>query len=177
MIWDGDTAGGKAQGWGDCDDKPACKTKLNVAAGEGVAGSAALHFHGEGKKWLGMGWNWHGWWPKNAGTDISPYDTFRFSIRVVVDDPKNVPEPAGMTVSMRCSAGEKNSASVSLDKFLKNPGDGKWHEVEIPLNQFYKGKEGKEFDPRSAWELNLGTWASASRKFDIYLDNIAVTKK
>lgn len=177
MIWDGDTVGGKAQGWSDCDDKPKCKTKLGPVAGEGVDGSMALHFHGEGPKWIGMGWNWFGWWPKDAGIDISPYDTLTFSMRVVSPDPKNAPTPASMTVALRCSAGEKNSASVSLEKYLKNPADGKWHEVSVPLAEFYKGKEGKLFDPKSAWELNFGTWASNSRTFDVYLDNIAVAKK
>src|SRR5690606_2548697 len=110
MIWDGDTAGGKAQGWADCDDKPNCKTKLAAAAGEGVDGGMAVHFHGEGSKWLGMGWNWFGWWPEDAGTDISPYDTLEFAIRIEVPDPKQAPEPAGMTVALRCSAGQKNSA-------------------------------------------------------------------
>ncbi len=177
MIWDGETAGGKAQGWADCDDKPACKTKLGVASGEGVDGGAAVRFHGEGSKWIGMGWNWFGWWPKDAGIDISPYDTLRFSIRVVVTDPKHAPDPAGMTVGLRCSAGPKDSASVTLEKYLKNPGDGKWHEVEMPLAEFYKGKQGQAFDPKSAWELDLGTWAANPRTFDIYLDNIRVAKK
>jgi hypothetical protein len=177
MVWDGDSVGGSAQGWADCDDKPGCKTKIGIASGEGVDGGAAVHLQGEGKKWIGMGWNWHGWWPKDAGTDISPYDTLRFDLRVVVADPKHAPEPSGMTVALRCSAGEKNSASVTLEKSLKNPGDGKWHAVEIPLAELYKGKEGQEFDPKSAWEMNLGTWAADSRSFDIYIDNISVTKK
>ena len=79
--------------------------KLGVASGDGVDGSQAVHFHGEGSKWIGMGWNWFGWWPKDAGTDISAYDTLQFSIRVVADA-KNAPQPAGMTVALRCSAGE-----------------------------------------------------------------------
>jgi hypothetical protein len=176
VIWDGDTTGGSAQGWADCDAKPNCKATVGVADGEGVDGGKAVRFHGEGPKWIGMGWNWHGWWPKGAGTDISPYDTFTFSIRIVLDDPKQAPDPSGLSVALRCGKGEKNSANVTLEKYLKNPGDGKWHDVEIPLAQFYKGKEGQEFDPKSAWEINLSGWQSDPRKFDMYLDNIAVKK-
>lgn len=177
MIWDGDRTGGSAQGWADCDAKPGCKATVSVVDKEGVEGGKAVRFHGEGPKWIGMGWNWHGWWPKNAGTDLTPYDTFTFSIRVVVDDPKQAPDPSGLSVALRCSNGEKNSANVTLEKYLKNPGDGKWHDVEIPLQEFYRGKEGQEFDPKSAWEINLSGWQNDPRKFDIYLDNVGVAKK
>jgi hypothetical protein len=56
-------------------------------------------------------------------------------------------------------------------------GDAKWHEVEVPLAELYKGKEGQQFDPKTAWEFLLSTWASDTRTFDIYVDNIAVKKK
>jgi hypothetical protein len=82
-----------------------------------------------------------------------------------------------MNVGLRCGAGEKNSAGVTLERYLKNPGDGKWHDVEVPLSEFYKGKDGKAFDPHSAWEINLSSWQSDPRKFDIYVDNIRVEKK
>ena len=52
-----------------------------------------------------------------------------------------------------------------------------WHDVEIPLSEFYKGKEGKEFDPRSAWEMTFGAWSATPRNFDAYIDNITVYKK
>lgn len=177
LLWDGDTTAGTAKGWADCEDKGSCTTKLEVASDKGVNGSAAVHFQGQGSRWIGMGWNWFGWWPKNAGSDISPYDTLKFSLRVVVSDPNNAPQPAAMTVALRCSAGEKTSASVTLERYVQNPGDGKWHDIEVPLAEFYKGDPGKSFDPKSTWELNLGTWAPHNRSFDIYLDNITVLKK
>ncbi len=177
LVWDGDGTGNTAKGWADCEDKGSCTTKVEVASREGVNGSAAVHFQGKGARWIGMGWNWFGWWPKDAGSDISPYDTLKFSLRVVVPDPNNAPPPAATTVALRCSAGEKTSASVTLERFLQNPGDGKWHDVEIPLAEFYKGNEGQAFDRKTAWELNLGTWAPHDRSFDIYVDDITVLKK
>jgi len=177
LLWDGEDPKSTAKGWSDCEEKGSCTTKLEVASGEGVNGSAAVHFQGQGSRWIGMGWNWFGWWPKDAGSDISPYDTLTFSVRFVVPDPNNTPPPAALTVALRCSAGEKTSASVTLERYLQNPGDGKWHEIEIPLAEFYKGHEGEAFDPKSTWELNFGTWAPHQRSFDIYLDNITVLKK
>jgi hypothetical protein len=143
----------------------------------GIDGSAAIHFHASGPKWIGMGWNWFGWWPENAGIDIRPYDVLRLSVRFEVEKPEFAPEPAAVTVGMVCSNGKKSSSSVSLERYLKNPADGKWHDVEIPLSEFYKGKEGKEFDPKTAWELTFGTWAGNTRTFDAYIDNISVHKK
>lgn len=175
LLWDGDDPKSTAKGWADCEDKGSCTTKLEVQNGEGVNGSAAVHFQGQGARWIGMGWNWFGWWPKDAGSDISPYDTLTFSLRVVVPDPNNAPPPPMLTVALRCSAGEKTSSSVTLERYLQNPGDGKWHDIEIPLAEFYKGNTG--FDPKSTWELNFGTWAPHERSFDIYLDNITVLKK
>lgn len=177
VVWDGEGAGSSAKGWADCEDKGSCTTKVEIASGEGVDGSTAVHFQGKGARWIGMGWNWFGWWPKDAGYDISPYDTLKFSLRVVLPDPNAAPPPATITVALRCSNGEKTSATVTLERFLENPGDGKWHEVEIPLAEFYKGNEGQAFDRKSVWELNLGTWSPHDRSFDIYVDNITILKK
>ncbi len=177
LIWDGDSAGSKADGWADCDTKPGCKATVAMDSSGGVDGSAGLHFHASGPKWIGMGWNWFGWWPENAGIDISGYDVLRFSLRFDVPKPADAPDPSAVTVALVCSNGKQGSASVALDRYLKNPGDGKWHEVEIPLSEFYKGKDGQKFDPKTAWELTFGTWAGSTRTFDAYIDNISVHKK
>ena len=81
-----------------------------------------------------------------------------------------------MTVSLGCSAGKKNSANAQITKYAKDVMDGKWHEVKIPLKDFYKGKEGKEFDPHSAWEFRFSTWSPSPRNFTVYIDEIAVQK-
>jgi len=94
-----------------------------------------------------------------------------------VPDPTHPPVAAAMTVGLRCSAGGKASASVTLENYLQNPEDGKWHDVELPLAELYKGQVGQAFDPKSVWEFNLGTWDPNPRAFDIYLDDIAVFKK
>jgi hypothetical protein len=176
VIWDGDGGGIEGgQSWADCDKKPDCKAKLEAAPGVGRNGSMGLAFHAEGPQWNGFGWNWFGWYPETAGTDISPYQQMTFWIRVEAESPDKAPAPDGMAVSMGCSAGKKNSADAQVTKFAKKDVmNGEWHQVIIPLREFYKGKEGKEFDPRSAWEFRFATWSPSPRKFVVYFDEIAV---
>ena len=178
IIWDGDgggISGGKS--WADCDKKPDCKASAAMARKKGREKSSGLLFHAKGPAWNGFGWNWYGWWPEDAGTDISGYDDLVFWMRVEAESEDKAPVPGGMTVSLRCSKGKKTSNSVEVAKFAKNFTDGEWHKITIPLKEFYKGKEGAEFDPRSAWEFGMGTWSPSPRNFNIYFDDIAVEKR
>ena len=178
IIWDGDGGGIEGgKGWNDCDKKPECKTKLQAMPGAGKDGTTGLMYHAEGPAWNGFGWNWFGWYPETAGTDISEYDELTFWMRIDAESPDLAPEPGALTVLMGCSKGQKNSADVPLAKFADNLLDGKWHQVVIPLKEFYKGKTGKEFDPKTAWEFRLSTWAPSPRNFTVYFDEIAVHKK
>ena len=178
MIWDGDGGGIEGgQGWADCDKKPECKTKLEAIPGAGKDGTVGLRYHAEGPAWNGFGWNWFGWYPETAGTDISEYDNMTFWIRVEAESEELAPVPDSMNVLMGCSKGQKNTADVPVAKYADNLLDGKWHQVIIPLKEFYKGKTGKEFDPKTAWEFRLSTWAPSKRDFNVYFDEIAVHKK
>jgi len=171
-IWNGDTAGG-GQGWADCDKKDACKASIKPVVEAGVDGSMGLKFSADGPQWLGGGWNWFGWWPETAGTDISGYKTLVFDIKVVAESPNLLPEPGAVNITLGCSNGKKNSADISVQKYQKDFLDGEWHQVKIPLSELTKGS-GRELDLRTAWEFRISTWAANKRTFDIYLDNIAV---
>jgi len=177
VLWDGDGAGGGAQGWDACDGKPnsGC-SKVAAAPGTGVNGSNGLKLHGEGPGWLGMGWNLFGWYPENAGYDMTPYSHLTFQIRVEAKSAETAPEPGSVGVLLGCSKIKKDSATLSVEKFAKGFGDGKWHKVELPVSEFTKGT-GAGFDPQSMWEFRLGTWSGSPRNFDIYLDDIALEKQ
>jgi hypothetical protein len=175
LIWNGDGAGEGAKGWADCDKKPDCKAKLEPTPGAGKDGSVGLKFEGEGAGFVGMGWNWFGWWPETGGTDVSGEKTLTFSIRIVAPSPDVAPDLNGTTLSLGCSKGKKNSASVPLGAYAKDALDGKWHQVTIPLADLQKG-EGKELDLKTVWEFRVGTWAASPRKFEIYVDDIAFGK-
>lgn len=175
VIWDGDGAGDAAKGWADCDKKPGCKGTVAPTPGAGMNGSGGLKFHGEGPGWIGLGWNWIGWWPEDGGTDISQYKHLTFAIRVVSETPETAPDAGALNVSLRCSKGQKDSAAVTVKDHAPDVVNGEWHQVKIPLEEFYRGK-GEEFDPGTAWEFNLSTWSEATKKFDVFIDDIAVEK-
>ena len=174
VIWDGDGEGAGAKGWNSCDQAPACKTSLGPDSGSGVNGSNALKFHGEGPGWLGMGWNLFGWYPENAGIDISPYSHLTFQIRVDAKSAEAAPEYLGLALG--CSnKSAKDTADAPIDKFVKAFADGKWHKIEIPISALTKGA-GAKFDLTSFWEFRLHTWTGTPKNFDIYIDDIAVEK-
>lgn len=170
ILWDGEGAGASAKGWADCDKKPGCQGTIIPAPGQGVDGSTALHFHGEGPGWIGGGWNFLGWWPEDGGIDVSGYAKLSFSIKVVSESPDKAPDPGALNIALRCSKGKKDSEAVTIKNYAPDVLNGEWHKVEIPLGEFAK----EEFDPRTTWEVDLSTWANDPKKFDIYLDNFAV---
>jgi hypothetical protein len=172
-IWDSDKETGK--GWSDCDQKPSCKSAVSKEGGTTGSGSgeiAGVRWHAEGSGWAGMGWNWFGWWPESAGSDLSPYGTLTFQIRVVSKSPASGPDPAKLTAFLRCSNGKKETAAVPIGNYAANFADGRWHRVVIPIADLLQGK-GATFDATTAWELNLNHWSAAARDFDVYVDDIA----
>jgi hypothetical protein len=122
-----------------------------------------------------MGWNWFGWWPATAGTDVSPYGSLSFQIRVVSKSPDSGPDPATVTTVLRCSNGKKESAAVPVRNYAADFADGRWHRVVIPLTDLVQGK-GATFDLTTTWELGLNHWSPAARDFDVYVDDIAAEK-
>jgi hypothetical protein len=175
VVWDGDEVGTGAQPWESCDQKPTCQSKVTVEEGAGINGSKAVKFHGEGAGWIGMGWNLFGWYPPNAGADLGPYTQLTFQIRVDAKSDGAVPNIGYVAVLLGCSGNKFDSADAPIERFAKNYIDGKWHKVVIPISTFLKGK-GAKFDMHSFWEFRLSNWSGTSRKFDIYIDDIAAEK-
>lgn len=173
LVWDGDEHGGNAKEWANCNLKDACKSTLKTAPGEGVNGSVGLEWHVEGKDWKGFGWNWFGWWPENAGTDVSGYKNLSFWIRLRADDPKGVPELKDLSVFLAGSSkGNKDeTAQVALIGYIEDLSDEKWHEIIIPVSDLTKGK-GKDFDLTKTWEFRMGEYSMVPHNFTIFVDNI-----
>ena len=178
VIWDGEGGGLEGgKGWADCDKKgPPCKATLAPTPKAGKDGSSGLKFHAEGEGWQGGGWNWFGWWPETAGTDIRPYTHLTLWVKVSAKTPEQAPEPGALAFALGCSTGKKGTTSINLVKYEKNLLDGEWHQLTVPLADLYVGKEGQEFDPATAWEFRLNHWAGSLRNFDVILDNVAVER-
>lgn len=175
VIWDGEEVS-RGQGWASCDKQAeGCKSALAPTPGEGANGSSGLKLHGEGPGWQGGGWNWFGWWPENAGTDLTAYDELAFSVKVTAADKAKAPTPGGISLAFGCSLDKKNSSDAALGKYAANALDGAWHDVKIPLKDFFSGK-GAECDAHTAWEIRVSSWSGSPVNFDLVLDNITVEK-
>jgi len=179
MIWDGDGKGlTGGQSWADCSPKPGCKASFKLAPAKGRNESGGLAYHAEGKEWNGGGWNWLGWYPEDGGSDIRPYDELQFWIRLESASEDEAPGKEGFGVLLGCSSnGGKNTATAPIYKYADGDVyDGKWHHVVIPLADLYIGKEGQEFDPKTAWEFRITTWDPHPRDFTVYFDEISFVK-
>ena len=172
MIWNGDGAGVAAKGWAACDKKPDCRASLEALPGVGKDGSVGLAFAGEGPGFVGFGWNWFGWYPETAGTDVSAQKQLSFWVKLVPASTEQAPDLGGVTVSLGCSKGKKSSASAPFSEIDKEALDGRWHKVTVALAALQKG-DGKELDLKTVWEFRIGSWSTSPRKFEIYVDDIA----
>lgn len=176
MIWDGDNAGTGAKEWASCDQEPNCQSKAASTPGVGVDGSNGLKFHGEGSGFIGIGWNVFGWYPENAGVDLTPYTHLTFQIKVDMKPAADgTKDPGAAAVLLGCSRNKFDSAEAPIDKFMRGFTDGNWHKVSIPVAYFTKGI-GAKFDPTSFWEFRVRTWSGVKREFDIIIDDLAAEK-
>jgi hypothetical protein len=171
MVWDGDE-NSKGKSWADCSKKAAgCKSVVAPVEDAGRIGKG-LKFEVKGPDWAGFGWNWHGFYPENAGTDITGFDSLSFWIRVEAKDKAKAPDPANFKVVLSGSGNDKKESNeVVISDYVEDLFDGEWHEVIIPLSEFKKDK-GSAFDPRSAWEFRISTYASSPRDFTVFVDEI-----
>ena len=173
-FWDG----GKS--WASCDPKPQCQATLAAKSGVGVDGinveaAKGLEFHALGPGWAGSGWNWFGWWPPTAGTDLSSYRSLTFQIRVEAKSRDATPEPRTVEVRLACSNGKKTTARAMVHRYDGKFDDGKWHKITIPIADLSRG-EGAQFDWEKVWEFQLSTWSATARYFNVYIDKIAAEK-
>ena len=174
LAWDGeDRSAGK--GWASCSKKGECETSVEVDPKGGRTG-AALRFEARGPDWMGFGWNWHNWYPEDAGDNISSFKNLSFWIRVDAKDKASAPDPNSVMTWLSCSCKDKkeddrSTAQVKVADYAEDFTDGQWHEVVIPISSLLKDK-GQSFDKTSTWEFDIGTWSDSKRDFVIYVDEI-----
>jgi hypothetical protein len=174
MVWDGEDADTRARGWAACEEKESCLAQLTVKSGAGRNGSMGLELAAKGKKWIGFGWNWFGWWPDNAGTDISTYKSLRFWLKVSAEPGKQKPPRETLRVSLRGSSkgGKDATASVAVGDYAPALLDGEWHEIVMPLEPLFRG-DGETFDNEKAWELDFGAWTTDECEYTLAIDEVA----
>ena len=164
LVWNGDEA---AKGGGFNWPEKAGMTKP-VPTNEGArAGKAALKFHLEATLTGGFGWNWHGWFPKDAGSDINSMAVLLFAIRV-----DGAAKPTSLRVSLK-SNNAKASKEADLLAFCPAALDGRWHEVAVPLTAMLPGGE---LDLAKTWEIVIAASAKTEMTCDILLDELGFAK-
>jgi hypothetical protein len=160
VVWDGETKS-NAQCWAG--------GAIKVQGKEVHAGKQALAWTAKGAR-AHNGWNWFGWHPADAGTDISDYTNFVFWIKGA-----GAKKPPDIWVDL--VSNNKNSATqqIGIGKYCPNAFDGEWHEVVIPLKALYGDK--KDFGPKKTWELDISApWNDSVFDFVAYIDDIGFTK-
>ena len=93
VVFDGDKMGGNAKGWTNAPEG-----KASVAAQDKEvrrAGKKTVEFHAAGKAYMACGWNWCGWHPADAGTDVSGRKNLSFWAKVTGDK-----KPSQLTVEL-----------------------------------------------------------------------------
>jgi hypothetical protein len=139
----------------------------------GRGGSTGLEFVAKGKQWMGFGWNWFGWWPADAGTDVSKHEKLRFWLKVTVESGKRKPPPDAWTVGLVGSSksGKDATETIHLNDYVQGFLDGEWHEITVPIDQFRHGK-GLTFDFGKTWELDVGAWSEDDCEYKLYIDDV-----
>jgi hypothetical protein len=162
-VWTAESPTGKF--WGN-DAKPTI-----ALGGTGVGGTGkaiALKFAGEG--WRGCGLNWKGWFPADAGDDVSKYRSLAFHIRQTTAVPD-----ADLTIYLADNLKRKDTNQVGHGlSVLKDGGvsriDDEWRKVILPLERFAKGTD---LNLARIWGVNFVSSSSKTLGFEI--DRIAFT--
>ncbi|MCW8128846.1 MAG: serine/threonine protein kinase [Planctomycetota bacterium] len=153
------------KGWASPDRAGA----VSLQKFKGRNGRAAVEFKGSGKGWIGGGWNWTGWAPGAPCVDTRAYSKMIVSVRVVTQSGATPDVKVGLA-----SPGTRSAAGLLPLKSLDaDAADGRWHDVEIPIEALYRHNRGNEYDPAKAFELVLHAWAEKEYAFSVYVEQIA----
>jgi hypothetical protein len=165
IVWDGEGFGG-GLGWTSPKDD---KNFVKIQKEEFHNGKFGVEWRGEGQGYIGGGFNWKGWYPADAGDDISALKNLVFWAKTTGD------KLANLSVSLVSAPDKKPTAVVNALDYCPDLQDGKWHEVVIPLADLYAGKTG--FNKYKAWEIGLGTQADKAVKFSVFIDEIGFDER
>ncbi len=165
VVFDGDQVGENAKGWADPPEKASVAAQDKEVR---IAGKKTVEFHGKGTGWMGCGWNWFGWYPEDAGTDVSHYKNLRFWAKLTGD--KKPVLLSATLVANETDKDKKASEACSLFKYCAGLSDGKWHEIVIPISDLYVKKD---VNRTKVWEMMLGCWTDDEVNFTLFVDEIA----
>ncbi len=161
VVFDGDKKGEHASGW-----THAPSGKATIAAQDKVVrspGKKTVEFHAAGREYMGGGWNWMGFNPPDAGTDISAYKNLSFWAKVTGDK-----KPSQLSAALK-SSDKKGSAGDDLLQRCPDLLDGKWHELVVPIKDL---DSKNELNKAKVWEIQFNTWSQEEIDFSLFVDEI-----
>lgn len=136
---------------------------------KGRNGRAAVEFKGGGPGWMGAGWNWTGWNPSTPKADTRSYQTLRFSFRIVTAR-GGLPD---VKIGLASPQAKAPAGMVGVRGLSPDALDGRWHDLKVSLDAFYRASKGEGYDPSQAYELVIHTWSERDHAFSILVDEIA----
>ena len=112
---------------------------------------------------LESGWQWSTWTNVQT-TNFKPYTKLKISIKF--SGPRL---PGDLLLSLASPGDHKTTERLSLKHYDAAILDGAWHDLTIPLNDFYTAN--MPFDSAHAVQLIFGTW-NDDKDFTVLVDDI-----
>lgn len=153
VVWSPKDSIGKSQTW---------KTKATADVADGV-----LKIKFTDSEWSGIGLNWEGYWPEDAGVKAADY-------QYLVVELKCDSGSANIQLSLKDNK-HKPSASVDLKKYCPDntlPVD--FQAIKIPISDLTGDK--CTFVTGVVWEVMLGIWTQEAKNVDMSIRKVSFTK-
>ena len=164
ILWDGE-AKSTGVGWvSPVADDMAISSEKGVGTGESTGVSFRM---ARPNLYLESGWQWSDW-SNVVTTDFKPYDILKLSVKFA--GPRL---PDDLSLQLASPGDHKTTQRLSLKKYEAAVLDGEWHELSIPLQDFYT--DDMPFDAAHAHQLIFETW-NDNKDFKVFLDNILLAK-
>ncbi len=154
VVWSPKDNVGKTQTW---------KTKATADVADG-----ALKVTLSETEWSGVGLNWEGYWPEDAGVKASDY-------KFLVLELKASGSPDNLQIALKDNK-HKPSASVEVKKYCKDntlPAD--YATIKIPIADLLTDKS--EFVSGVAWEIMVHMWSQDAKNMTVNIRKISFSKE
>ncbi|HBC85462.1 MAG TPA: hypothetical protein DCZ94_00765 [Lentisphaeria bacterium] len=154
VVWSAKDKVGKTQTW---------KTKATAEVAEDV-----LKINLTETEWSGIGLNWEGYWPEDAGVKAADY-------KFLIVELKADGSPDNVQIALKDNK-HKPSGSVEIKKYCKdNKLPAEFTAVKIPIADLLTEKS--EFVSGVAWELMVHMWSQDAKNVNVSIRKISFSKE
>ena len=179
VLWDGDTIA-TGRSWVSTKDTYRDSARFKILNKDEIdRANTHMQFSVAGEQYMGFGWNWLDRWETHDGTDLRKFKYLSFKLKIAG---QKLPEHYS-DISFQLAGG--GSPKVSRSKAYsvsqltqENVFSGEWHQIKVPLSQFIntKNKNLPALNGSLVREFSIGVTPRDYVDFDIFIDDVAVTK-